>query len=421
MDTKPDRLDIEWWIVPKRLIYIVVALIAFSIVAGGAIIYVWTFGNPFSKAGGGAPVVAGARFDSFEGDVRVVRANTRETIPVRSDTRLLPGDIVQTQADGRARIALIDGSTLSIKPNSVITIAHNESEEDGKRTNVRVAVDRGQINVRTEQLKEGTRNVVETPLTNNRLTSQTGASFNVHEDKTEDIRVSMGEVETTSTRTNEKTTLREKEYVALGPAGNFKSRERLLDAPVPSAPREMERIPSNTNGAANVSLRWERPASGAPAYYRVEVATSPFFVPAGKVIERDQLAATEFNAGDLRPGNYFWRVRAAAVSAQVSEWSDPQKFIVVAGGAGDRITLSEVVIEYVAGNVYLVRGRTQAGTTVRIGEREMLADAQGYFRLQIRAPPNAQEVLLEAEDPQGNRYNFRIPLTPGTTSAIPTE
>ena len=34
----------------------------------------------------------------------------------------------------------------------------------------------------------------------------------------------------------------------------------------------------------------------------------------GKVVERDQLGSTEFTASDLRPGVYFWRVRATASS-----------------------------------------------------------------------------------------------------------
>jgi hypothetical protein len=59
--------------------------------------------------------------------------------------------------------------------------------------------------------------------------------------------------------------------------------------------------------------------------------------------------------------------------------------------------------------------------TVRIAGREMLADSNGSFRLQIRAPLNTREVLLEAEDPHGNRYNYRIPLTPGATKAMPTD
>jgi hypothetical protein len=412
MATKTNRFDYEWWIVPKRLIYLVIILVSLSIIAGGVGVYVWLHGNPFKGAASDASAPTGARFISFEGGVRVVRANTREVVPARSDTRLFPGDIVQTEEDGRARITLADGSTLLVKPNSVITIAENTAADDGKSTKVRVAVESGQVNVRTEQQPEGAENIVGTQSTESRLTSETSASFDVREDKTEAIRVSAGAVET-STRNGDVTTLKNGEYVAINQQGSIAQREKLLDAPVPSTPRNLERIAARRSGSTSLSLRWQRPATGNAAHYRVEVATSPFFVAAGKVIERDQLQATEFTVDDLRQGNYFWRVRAMAQSGQASDWSEPQKFSVVAeGGTGESVTVSDVSVEYVAGQIYLVRGRTQPGNTVRCAGRETLAARDGLFQLQINAAPGAREIVVEAEDAKGNRNTFHIPFTP---------
>jgi hypothetical protein len=411
MTDKPGRFDLEWMVVSKRLIYISIVSFLLLLLVGGAGLYLWVYGSPFKRAGVADSATAGARFDSFEGDVRVVRAETRESVQVRNDTRLFPGDIVQTQADGRARITLVDSSTMYIGPNSVITIGDNTSADDGKRINVRVAVDRGQIKVRTERQVEGTTNVVETPLTKNRLASQTAASFGVRDDKTEELRVSAGAVET-NTRGGEATTLRGGEYVSLNQTGAIKNREHLLEVPTLAGPRNMEKIQARTNGAAGVVLRWQRPATGSAAYYRVEVATSPFFVAAGKVIERDQLSATEFNVGDLRPGNYYWRVRAVAPSGQISEWGEPQKFIVVSGernGEGG-VQISDVTAEYLAGSIYLVRGRTQPGNTVRVAGREASAGADGSFRLQVNAAQGVREITVEAEDAQGNKSNFNVPI-----------
>ncbi|HEV2763560.1 MAG TPA: FecR domain-containing protein, partial [Pyrinomonadaceae bacterium] len=395
MRPKTARFELEWLTVSKRFIFGTVAAVLLALV-GVSALYLWKTGY-FDRVGTAAPVVAGARFDSYEGDVRVVRAETRESVQVRSDTRLLPGDIVQTQADGRARITLIDGSTLVINPNSVITIGDNTSAEDGRRTNVRVAVDRGLVKMRTEQQGEGTTNVVETPLAKNRLSGQTAASFNVREDKSEELRVSDGQVET-STRGGETTTVRGGEYVALNPSGHIKNRERLLEVPVPVMPKNLEKVQAKAGGgSAGVHLRWNRPPVGAPAYYRVELATSPFFVAAGKVVERDQLNATELAVGDLRAGNYFWRVRAVAASSQVSEWSEAQKFIVVSpggSGGGGSVGLADVKTEYLAGNIYLVSGRTQPGNHVRAAGRTAVASADGTFQLQVSAPKGTRELHL---------------------------
>ncbi len=413
MAEKVSRFDMDWWVVQKRFIYIAASVLVVSVLAAGAGFYVWAYGNPFKGAptAGGGP--AGARFVSLEGGVKVVRSDTREMISARADTRLLPGDIVQTEGDGRARITLADGSTLFVKPDSVVQIAENAGGEDGERAKVRVAVESGQVNVRTEQQPDGSSNIVRTQLTENRLTSETDASFHVREDKSEAIRVASGAVET-STRAGDVTTLRNGEYAAVTPQGSLTQKEKLLAAPAPITPRNLERVTAGGAGPVRVALRWQKPASGAFAHYRVEVATSPFFVPAGKLIERDQLQATEFTVDDLRHGNYFWRVLAVAPSGQTSDWSEPQKFIVVSeGGTGESVSVSNVIIEYVAGQIYLIRGQTQPGNTVRCGGRETLAARDGRFQLQINAPRGAREVQLETADTQGNRTSFKFQLPAG--------
>jgi uncharacterized cupin superfamily protein len=413
MVTRVSRYDADWWIVQKRFIYIAVIVASLAVVAGGAGLYVWAYGNPFKGAAEAEGAPTGARFVSLEGGVKVVRANTRETLQARPDTRLFPGDLVQTQEDGRARVTLADGSTLFVKPNSVVTIAENTSAEGGKSTKVRVAVESGQVNVRTEQQNEGAENIVGTHLTESRVGAETDASFHVREDKTEAIRVGTGAVET-STTGGETTTLRAGDYAAVNPQGAIAQKEKLLAAPLPVTPKNLERIAGRKGGATAVALKWQRPQTGAPAHYRVEVATSPFFVPAGKLIERDRLQATEFTVDDLRQGNYFWRVLAVAQSGQASDWSEPQKFMVVGeGGTGDELSVADVQIEYVAGQIYLVRGRTQAGNTVRCAGRETLAARDGFFQLQINAPRGAREVQVETADTQGNRNSFKFQLPPG--------
>jgi hypothetical protein len=409
MTNKAGRFHMDWWVVQKRFIYISIGVLVLCGAAGGAGLYVWKYGNPFKHVGESINGPTGARFISFEGDVRVIRSATRETIAASSDTQLFPGDTVQTQGDGRARLTLADGSTLLVRPNSTVIVRDNTINESEQKANVHVTVDRGQINVRTEQQPEGMNNVVETPKTQNKLGAQTGASFGVNPDNhTEEIRVQSGELATT-TSNGEQTVVRGGEYVAVNPAGTL-SRQRLLEVPAPSEPHDLERIFAGPNGAASVPLRWQRPEQGAPAYYRVEVATSPFFVQEGRVIERDQLVATEFSASDLRPGVYYWRVRATATTGQTSDWSEPQKFTVAPRGTGLRVEVAELNAQLVGGNIYLVHGRASPGTSLRSLGRETHANADGSFQLQITAPAGAREITLEAIDHEGNRNQYKVPL-----------
>jgi len=405
---KTSRFAYDWWIIQKRFVYLVIALFMLCGLAAGAAVYVYKYGNPFRNVA----VVnhpAGARFISFEGDVRVVRAATRETVSANGDTELYPGDTVQTQANGRARIGLADGSTLLVKPNSTIIVRDNARADDGKKTNVHVVVDSGQLSVRTEQQADGTTNVVETPKTKSSMGEQTSASFGVNPEGTEEIRVSSGAIETTN-HNGEKTSIREGEYVSVNNSGRLSPAQKLLDVPLPARPHDREQVFVGPNGAASVALKWQRPQSGTPSYYRVEVATSPFFVTDGKVIERDQLVATEFGASDLRPGVYFWRVRATAASGQASDWSDPLKFVVMARGSS-QVAVSDLSSELLGGSIYLIRGKADPGVTIRCSGRETIAAADGAFQIQVTATAATQELTLEAQDSRGNSSQYKVSLS----------
>src|SRR5215212_8913921 len=406
---RTSRFAFDWWIIEKRFVYLIIALLLLCGLAVGAVVYVKKYGNPFGSFAA-LKQPSGARFVSFEGDVRVIRAATREIIAANGDTELYPGDTVQTQASGRARIGLADGSILLVKPNSTIIVRDNAKADDGKRTNVHVVVDSGQLSVRTEQQTDGTTNVVETPKTKNTMGQQTNASFGVNPEGTEEIRVTTGQIETTNSA-GDKTSIRGGEYVAVNNSGRLSPAQRLLDVPQPAQPHDLEKVFIGNNGAANVALKWQRPQSGTPAYYRVEVATSPFFVTDGKVIERDQLVATEFGASDLRAGVYFWRVRATAASGQASDWSDPLKFIVVPKGTGSQVALSNLSAELLGGSIYLIRGNAEPGITIRVVGRETIAGPDGVFQLQVTAAAAVRELTVEAQDPRGNRSQYKVSLS----------
>jgi hypothetical protein len=410
MESKVSHFDLEWWVIQKRVIYVAILILSACAIVGGTALYVWKYGNPLKNVATRSESLAGARFMSFEGDVRVIRASTRQVVIANTDIQLYPGDTVQTQTDGRARISMADGSTVVVRPNSTIIIRDNAKAVDGKRSNVHVVVDSGQMLVRTEEQSEDNKNVIETPKTQNQISGKTAASFGVNPEGTEEIRVNSGAVESINRR-GERLSLKGGEYVSVNQSGTLSKPQKLLEVPQPLQPRDLEKIPAGSSGSAAVPLRWQKPQLGTPAFYRVEVATSPFFVSEGKVIERDQLVVTQFIASDLRPGAYFWRIRATAPSGQTSEWTEPLKFIVATEGASLAVVpVSNLSAVHLGGNVYLIRGTTSSGTTVLISGREAVATADGRFQVQIIAPPGTQEVLIQASDLQGNRSQYRVTL-----------
>jgi hypothetical protein len=349
-----------------------------------------------------------ARLVSFEGDVRVIRAATRETILITRPTYLLAGDTIQTQSDGKAQVQMIDGSTLSVRPNSTVVIRDNSSIFGGQ--NVRVAVDGGQINVRTEEQPDGTNNVVEVKQSENKLFPQTDASFGINSKSGGgEIRISRGGVETSIG--GEKTIIKEGEFAAVNPNGKLSSKEKLLNPPKPLAPAALEKLFPSPAGTANVTFRWQSPSGNSGFVYRVEVSTSPFFVAGSMILERDPLTETSLSLAGLTPGNYYWRARATAASGQTSDWSEPSKFTVIKPEEGGALTATDWQVERVGGNIFLVSGRTRPGVTVRILGRETFAASDGSFRLQVSSP--SSEALVEISDEHGNRARMVLSLTAG--------
>lgn len=400
MERKQRKFYVDWWQIKRSTVYGGAAMIfLFALLGGGGW---WLWRNDFFLA---APETTEAPKDSakiisFEGDVRIIRAATRETILVTRVTFVAAGDTIQTQADGRAQLQMIDGSMLSIRPNSTIVIRDSASIFGG--TNVRVTLDTGQLNVKTQNQTEASENVVEVLESENRVFPQTDASFNINEQNGGEIRISRGGVE--SNVGGEKVVIKENEFAAVN-NGKIQPKESLLDAPKLVAPQNSEQI----TAASDVSFRWQKPEANSAINFHLQVARSPFFVADAIVIERDALTNQIFTLANLAPGTYYWRLRATAASGQTSDWGEPWKFTIVKQTSNVMLAASDWQVEAVGGSIYLINGRTQPGATVRIAGREVFASADGSFRLQVSA--NSPTVTVEISDETGNRSRYALNLS----------
>lgn len=396
---------IDWWTIRRSTVYLL-GLLLFVIVGGsGFSLYVWKYGYPFQKITSNAGAMSGVKFTTLEGEVRVVRANTREIINADNYTVLLAGDTVQTQSDGRARIQMADGSVLLVRPNSTVVIRDNTGNLQG--ANVRLSLDGGQINVRTEDNSNASKNVVEIRQSESNISSQTDASFSVNTNtENEEIRVTRGKLETT-TKSGERTVARGGDYIAVSSNGSIARKEKLLDAPELSSPASQLRVFVEPNINSSFTLRWQRPNNMNATNYSVAVSTSPFFVETGKVFEREQIEANEISITDLRVGTYFWRVRATASSGQVSEWSEPWKFSIAVRDVG-KLRVSEWQVEHIGGRIYIVNGKTNPGATIQIADRETFANSDGTFKLQISSPSTETEAIIKDDNGNVSRYALAL-------------
>ena len=403
MEHKYKKFYVEWWKIRKSTIY---GIVAFVVVTTLVSVGVW-WGLQYDWFAQQTTLEApkdAARIISFEGDVRVTRAATRETILVTKETYIAAGDTIQTQADGRALVRMIDGSEYSVRPNSTVVIRDSSSLFGG--ANVRVKLDDGQINVRTDEQPENTENVVEMMDSETQLRSQTDASFNADAYSGDsEIRISRGSVETSVG--GERQTINANEFAALK-EGQITSREKLLLPPQPVAPGNMSQVVDSAGRGVTMSFAWQDASSIPVASYYIQIARSPYFSPDAMLVDRGSVTSRDFRLAGLQPGIYYWRLKTTSRAGQTSDWNEPWRFNVVKRETNPAIEVADWRVENVGGNVFIISGRTRAGLQVRSQGRQVFAAGDGVFRMQVSTP--LSEVAIELGDDSGNRGGFVLSL-----------
>src|SRR5579872_3773819 len=84
-------------------------------------------GNAGEGDDSSAPVAQQAHFTNFDGTVRVKKANSNTWMSADYSLPLEKGDVVQTGSEGMARIVFNDGTSYTIKEDSLIVIEENSA------------------------------------------------------------------------------------------------------------------------------------------------------------------------------------------------------------------------------------------------------------------------------------------------------
>jgi hypothetical protein len=401
------KFYVEWWNIRTRTIYGLVTLGVLVLILGGTIWFASRH-NWFATIDNSAIPKDSARILSFEGDVRITRASTRETIIVSKETFVAAGDTIQTQADGRAIVRMIDGSVYSVRPNSTVVIRDSSSIFGSK---VRVALDDGQLNVRTDKQPENTENVVEVAESENKVNPETDASFNADaQTNGGEIRISRGSVETTMG--DQKTTLTENEFASLK-NGAITSREKMFEPPKQTSPENSKQISDSAGSGVTVAFAWQDSGEPAASYY-LQIAKSPYFANDTVLVDRSGLAARDFKLAGMVPGTYYWRLKSTAKSGQTTNWNDPWRFTVIKGGSGHGIDVADWRVEAIGGGVFFISGRTLPGVKVASQGRETIAGSDGTFKMQISS--KAAVAAIEIADDRGNHSGFVLSLASATVA-----
>lgn len=335
-----------------------------------------------------------ASFISVHGKVEYRRGESGEWEEGRNRVALRSGDFVRTAANGSAEIMFADGTLYTVRPNTSFVVSPRSAADGGAEGSI--TIEYGWVNLNTAD--RPTR--VATPAAEARVREESEAYVAFEADsRRASFGALRGGVEVT-TDDGEARRLAELEAVEQVD-GRLSEPQRL-----PQRPRTLEPTDNAQVDAARqreLVLGWQ-PVERA-SRYALQVSRNHLFVD--NIIDVDDRNAPRATLGVRGEGSFQWRVAAIGTGGERGPWSPPQRFRVTSltGGDGgdDEPPILEMEETTPYGNIFIVRGRTEPGSTVEIDGEPVAVDADGSFTKTIELDQEGVSTIeIRARDAWGN-------------------
>lgn len=314
-----------------------------------------------------------ARFVNLDGKVQVKKENSVEWTNADYQITLDKGDLVQTGPEGVARIAFADGTTYTVKGDTLVTVEENIVAQD-RASQVAVHISSGQVDLATgkwevpgSSAQVSFENAVASLRENSRAAVNSDPKGNEQQ-----ITVSTGSAELT--RGNEHVDIGQHERVSFPTNGQI-TKTDVLAPPELVEPSNLAPITVSDPKHDPVHFSW-KPVQTAKQY-QFQASTTAMF---NHIVADKRIATTSIDVAGFDPGDYFWRVRAIDEGNNLSDPSDSLRFTLVVQGKEQEMLL-EVDDTQLQGNIVEVIGRTEPGATLIInGEQVADIHPDGHFR-----------------------------------------
>ncbi len=315
-----------------------------------------------------------AKFVNLDGKVEVKKVNSVQWVVADFRTMLDKGDQIKTGSDGDARITFGDGTTYTMKPDSLVVVEENSSENN-KPSSSGIGITTGTVDwaIPNFTLAES-RAQVRVEDTRAQLGSNSRGKVKADpENKSTEIVVSSGSAQVQ--RGQEKIDLAPFEKVTIPNNGTFQ-KSNVLAPPELVAPLNLSPIIAENPKISPVRFEW-KPVQDAVSY-SLRVSTTSMFTKIVK--EAPKVSSTAVEITGLDPGDYFWNVTATDGKKQTSEVGETFKFTLVAQGKSQSMLL-EIDGTQLHGRVAEVVGRTEPGAALIVnGQSVPNVSPDGSFR-----------------------------------------
>ncbi len=410
---KISRVEVYWTTVTYRTVTVYFLLLLSIVVATLYLIYPDWYSGTFRRlsnalAGHAGTVTAltqnQARFVNLDGKVMVKKVNSVQWVAADYRTTLDKGDLIETGSDGAARLTFVDGTTYTVKADTLVTVEENSVARD-RTTRVGMHISSGAVDLATgswpsagSKAEVSFENAVASLRENSRAAVRSDPAKNEHE-----ITVAAGSAE--FQRGEDRVEIGRWERVTF-PTGGRMIKSNVLAPPELAQPVNLQPLIVPEPKRAAVRFEW-KPVAGAAAY-DLRVSTTSMFA---RVVAERRAAGTSVEVTGLDAGDYFWNVTALDARKHSSAPSETYKFTLVAQGKGEEMML-EVEGTQLHGNVVEVIGRTEPGAALIInGQPVSNIQTDGRFR-HFTEPlaRGSQTIVITGQNRRGGTTIKRVPI-----------
>jgi hypothetical protein len=344
-----------------------------------------------------AAVSQQAHFTALDGTIRVRKANGNSWINADYNVPLEKGDVVQTGAEGMAKVVFNDGTNYTVKQDSLIVIEEN-SANDQQQTNVSVAVTTGTVDLTTATYVQGSKSQVSVGGAKASLAPDSSAMVrnDAHNDQHEILmKKGSSEIE----RNGEVVKLSNWEKVSFQSQSKTMDKGKEVGPPTPMAPGNMMPIfIVEGERSKDVEFNWT-PMAGASGY-RLRISHNPYF--SSLLLDRKVESPNVVVTG-LAQGAYYWAIKSYDGTGKESVESEKNRFTIIPR-AKEKVELSLDINPFIQhGHVIEVQGKTEAGARVMVNGREVpiVAD-DGSFHYFTPPLPNGENMItVTAQNSKG--------------------
>ncbi len=352
-------------------------------------------------AGAAGPVKPGAmssqqaHFTALDGTVRIKKANASSWRTADYNIPLEKGDVIQTGSEGMAKVVFNDGTSYTVKQDSLIVIEEN-SANDQQQTNVAVAVSTGTVDLATATYVQGSKAQVIVAGATASLAPDSAAM--VRNDPNADVheilvKKGAGDIE----RNGETVRLADWEKVNFQAQSPHMAKLKEIGPPTPISPANMMPI-FVTGDPKPVEFSWT-PMANAKGY-RLRISKNPYF--SSTIVDRTVKTADVMVSG-LGQGAYYWLVQSQDAGGKESVESEKNRFTIIPKGKDTEAISLDVDPFIQHGHVLELTGKTEVGARVMVNGREVPVIAgDGTFRYFMPPLPQGENVItVTAQNAKG--------------------